>query len=83
MKFKERVRYYLGEAQVNRGHKALATRLSKDLGKKITAKQVENYLDHKENTNTWKEIKKRAKSASDSGDYKWGTVYKILKRHFS
>lgn len=82
MKFSDRVKSYLIEKEVNRGHKALATRLSKDLNKDISAKEVEEYLDYKENTEAFKDIKKQAKDARDPEDYEWGAKYKILKRHF-
>lgn len=69
--------------RVEGGYKAMATRLSKDLGKNITPSQVENYLQSLEKKDTADEIEKRSKSAKNPGDYEWGTKYKILKNHFS
>ena len=70
------------------GYKALATRLSDDLGKKITAGQVKSYLKRKEKEmkkeGKWKYMKKGEKRATDPGAYKWGgAMYNILKGHFS
>lgn len=77
MDFKEKVLFYLREGK---GHKAWATRLSKDLGRKITPSQVKRYMKKLEGK-TAEGIKKRAKEATDPGAYEWGVKYKILLNH--
>jgi len=77
------------------GYKALATRLSKDLGKRITWRMVKDYLDKKKrelkNTkvgrgSAWRYFIKNAEKATDPGAYLYGhggAIYNILKGHFS
>ena len=93
--FKEMVKFYLNEAgkdpdRVEGGYKALATRLSKDLGKKISWQQVKRYLKSKEKTlkkeGKWKYIERNSKKATQPGAYKYGihgALYQIMKRHFA
>jgi hypothetical protein len=83
MKWIDRVGFYLEEGRREGGYKALATRLSRDLGKRITPKQVKNYLSKLEKTEVVKDIKKRSREAKMQQAYEWGTKYKILKNHFS
>lgn len=67
------------------GYKALATRLSKELGRKISSSSVKSYLATLEPTETAGEIEKRAKHPKfgSKGAYEWGTKYKILRAHFA
>lgn len=64
------------------GYKALATYVSNKVGKNITPSQVKNYLKKLDTSGTKDEIEKRAKAASNKGDYKWGTIQQILVNHF-
>jgi hypothetical protein len=87
MEFKEKVHIYLNEQRkdpdrVEGGHKTLATRLSRDLRKKITPLQVKNYLKKLEEKDIVGNIKKRAKKSDNPQAYEWGTKYKIIKNHF-
>ena len=95
MNFKERVKFYLIEAgkdpdRVRGGYEALATRLSKDLGRTVSPGQVKRYLKSKEakmkKEGKFKYISKNSKKATQPGAYKYGTggaLYTILKGHFS
>jgi len=77
MNWKKRVRECLSEGS---GHKAFATRLSTDLGKTITPNQVKKYLSKMEPTA--KKVNAISKKKRSPENYKWGTIYKILKNHF-
>ena len=89
MNFKDSVRFYLNEKKdpdrVGGGYKAMATRLSKDLGKKITSSQVRSYLKGLEKEGAAEEIEKRSKKATKGSPaaYEWGTKYKIVRAHFA
>jgi hypothetical protein len=87
MKWKEKVLFYLNEKKdpdrVSGGYKALATRLSNDLGKNITSDKVKEYLKFLDKKKFVKNLKARAKKAINPPAYEWGTKYKILKNHFN
>jgi len=79
MNFTKRVEGYLTEKV---GHQRLAGRLTKDVGKEISASQVAKYLKKLDRKKVTAAIKRRAQKATDEGAYKWGTIYKILVNHF-
>jgi hypothetical protein len=91
--WKKMVSGYLGilnESRNTGGYEALATRLSRDLGKEITSSKVKSYLKKKETEmkkeGKWKYLMNGEKMAKNKGAYKWGksgAMYKILKGHFS
>ena len=89
MNFKERVSFYLTEKANKKvpgpgaGYERLASRLSKDLHKTITADQVKGYLKKMEKEKTSGNIEKKAKKAKVPGAYEWAAKYNILKSHFS
>jgi len=77
------------------GYKALATRLSKELHKRITWRMVKDYLEKKKkelkNTkvgrgSALRYLERNSKEATDPGAYLYGhggAVYSMLKGHFS
>lgn len=86
MKWEERVNQYLNESDPQRregGYKAMATRLSRDLNKRISPEQVKKYLRRMEKRKVVGDIKRRAGKAADSSAYEWKTKYKILRGHFT
>jgi len=87
MDWEKTVRDRLMEAKdperVAGGYKALATRLTKDLKKKITPAQVKAYMKKMENKASTKQIKGRAKGMLDSKAYEYQSKYNILKGHFA
>lgn len=86
MNFKERVLELVEGKDPDRvegGYKAMASRLSKDLGKTISPAQVKRYLASMEKKGVSGKIKKGAKKATSPGKFEWQTKYKIMKAHFS
>lgn len=81
MDFKKRVKQYLSEA-TKAGYKRFATRLSSDLGRQVSPKQVEKYIKKLDRRKVMSAIKRRASEASNSDAYKYGTIYKIMLNHF-
>lgn len=86
MDFKEKVSSYLKEKvdpeRRAGGYKAMATRLSRDLSKRITPESVKKYLQSLEKKQVAKNIGKRAKGARVAGAYEWKSKYKIMLNHF-
>ncbi len=88
MNFKDSVIFYLNEKKdperVTGGYKAMATRLSRDLGKSVSASQVKSYLKKMDKEGTSSGIKKQAKKPkiTDAGAYQWSVKYRILLNHF-
>ena len=89
MNFLEAVKYYLNEKvdpqRKEGGYKAMATRLSRDLGKDIPLRKVKSYMKKMDKGNTVKDIKRSAskKGITSPKSYEYATKYKIMKAHFS
>jgi predicted double-glycine peptidase len=64
-------------------YKGWATRIDKDTGKDVRPSSVKKYLKKKEDSGTFKGIRKRAKGKNNPEAYEWATKYKIAERHFA
>jgi hypothetical protein len=73
--FADRVRQFLGEGRKEGGYKAMAS----STGGSVAGTKAE--LKKLDREGVTAGIKKRAKGATNSAAYKWGTIQKILKQH--
>lgn len=86
MKWKNKVKMFLEETKdrdrVAGGYKAMATRLTNDLGKSISPSQVKAYLKKMEKEGTASAIRASAKGKRDSDAYNWQSKYNVMKASF-